>query len=163
MKLFLRWAVWMMCIAWLLSLFGCGKKEPQMLDGPGMEYVPNWTEFTLSRSDSYARYNFSFTVTDTDSDPSVSGTCRDEDGNEYDVETGIVLTGETLWTLRRLNLEQLPEEEPWSEDLELPLDAATITLTLTMADGNVVKKNASSNLSIEIYNLLLPYFINNQL
>ena len=86
----------------------------------------------------------------------------DEDGNEYDVQTGITITGDTLWTLRQMHLEQLPEEEPWPEDLEMPLDAATITLTLTMADGNVVKKNASSNLSVEIYNLLLPYFINNQ-
>ena len=42
------------------------------------------------------------------------------------------------------------------------LAGTSFTLTLTMADGNVVKKNASSNLSIEIYNLLLPYFINNQ-
>lgn len=162
MKKLLRLAVLIMCITWLLALFGCGKEKPHMLDGPGMEYTPEWTEFTLSRSDSYAQHNFSFTVTEGDTEPMVSGVCRDEDGNEYDVETGIVLTGETLWTLRRLNLEQLPEEEPWPEDLELPLDAATITLTLTMADGNVVKKNASSNLSIEIYNLLLPYFINNQ-
>ena len=132
-----------------------------MPDGPGMEYTPEWTEFTLSRSDSYAQYNFSFTVTEGETDPVVSGVCRDEDGNEYD-ETGIVISEDTLWTLRRMNPEQLPDEGPRPEDLELPLDAATITLTLTMADGTVVKKNASSNLSIEIYNLLLPYFINNQ-
>ena len=133
-----------------------------MLDGPGMEYTPEWTEFTLSRSDSYAQYNFSFTVTEGDPEPMVSGMCRDEDGNEYDVQTGIVLTDETLWTLRRLHLEQLPEEEPWPEDLEMPLDMENVKLTLTLSDGTVVKKNASSNLSIEIYHLLLPYFINNQ-
>lgn len=161
MKQFLRWVVWMMCIAWLLSLFGCGKKEPQMLDGPGMEYTPKWTEFTLSRSDSYAQYNFSFTVTEGDTDPVVSGVCRDEDGNEYD-ETGIVISGDTLWTLRRMNLEQLPDEEPWPEDLELPLDMETVKMTITLSDGTVVKKNVSSNLSMEIYQILLPYFINNQ-
>ena len=61
-----------------------------------------------------------------------------------------------------MHLEQLPEEEPWPEDLEMPLDMENVKLTLTLSDGTVVKKNASSNLSIEIYNLLLPYFINNQ-
>ena len=156
-----RLAVCFMCIAWLLSLFGCGKEKPHMLDGPDMEYKPQWTEFTLSRSDSYAQYNFSFTVTEGDTDPLVIGVCRDQDGNEYDVENGIVLTGDTLWALRRLNLEQLPEEEPWPEDLEMPLDRENITLTVVLSDGTVVKKNASSTLSMEIYQLLLPYFINN--
>ena len=133
-----------------------------MLDGPDMEYRPEWTEFTLSRSDSYAQHNFSFTVTEGDTEAMVSGVCRDEDGNEYDVQIGITITDDTLWTLRRMHLEQLPEEEPWPEDLELPLDMESVKLTLTLSDGTVVKKNASSNLSIEIYKLLLPYFINNQ-
>lgn len=162
MKKFLRLAVLIMCMAWLLSLFGCGKKKTQMLDGPGMEYVPRWTEFTLSRSDSYAQYNFSFTVTEGDTEAFVSGVCRDEDGNEYDVETGIVITGDTLWTLRRINLEQLQEEEPWPEDLEQPLDMENVKLTIVLSDGTVEKKNVSSSLSLEIYKLLLPYFINNQ-
>ena len=133
-----------------------------MLDGPGMEYVPRWTEFTLSRSDSYAQYNFSFTVTEGDTEAFVSGVCRDEDGNEYDVETGIVITWDTLWTLRRMNLEQLQEEEPWPEDLEQPLDMENVKLTIVLSDGTVEKKNVSSSLSLEIYKLLLPYFINNQ-
>lgn len=162
MKKLLRLAVLIMCITWLLALFGCAKGKPQMLDGPGMEYTPEWTEFTLSRSDSYAQHNFSFAVTEGDTEPMVSGVCRDEDGNEYDVQTGITITGDTLWTLRQMHLEQLPEEEPWPEDLEMPLDMENVKLTLTLSDGTVVKKNASSNLSIEIYNLLLPYFINNQ-
>ena len=76
-------------------------------------------------------------------------------------ETGIAISVEDLWQLRWMNLHQLPEEEPWPEDLEMPLDAATITLTLTMADGTVVQKNASSDLSIKIYELLLPYLKNN--
>ena len=84
----------------------------------------------------------------------------DEDGNEYD-ETGIVISGDTLWMLRRMNLEQLPDEEPWPEDLEMPLDMENVKLTLTLSDGTVVKKNVSSNISIEFYHLLLPYFINN--
>ena len=162
MKKLLRLAVVFVCMTWLLSLLGCGKAKPEVLDGPDMEYTPKWTEFTLSRSDSYAQHNFSFTVTEGDTEPMVSGVCRDEDGNEYDVQTGITITGDTLWTLRRLNLEQLPEEEPWPEDLEIPLDMESVTLMLTLPDGTVEKKNASSNLSIEIYHLLLPYFINNQ-
>lgn len=161
MKKLLRLAVLTMCITWLLALFGCGKEKPHVPDGSGMEYTPEWTEFTLSRSDSYAQYNFSFTVTEGDTAPVVSGVCRDEDGNEYG-ETGIVISGDTLWTLRRMNLEQLPDEEPWPEDLELPLDMETVKMTITLSDGTVVKKNVSSNLSMEIYQILLPYFINNQ-
>ena len=76
-------------------------------------------------------------------------------------ETGIAISAEDLWQLRWMDLDQLPDEEPWPEDLEQPLDTESITLTLTLSDGTVVEKNASSDLSIEIYTLLLPYLKNN--
>lgn len=140
------------------------EEEPFMLDGPGMEYTPAWTEFTLSRSDSHAQHNFSFTVTEGDTEPMVSGVCRDSDGNEYDVETGIVLTGDTLWTLRRMDLEQLQnvvETETW-EELPQVLDGSDVTLSIVLTDGTVEKKHISAELSLEIYQQLLPYFINNK-
>lgn len=53
-------AVLATCAACVLSLFGCGKEH--ILDGPGMVNDLTWTEFTVTRSDSYAQYNFWFTV-----------------------------------------------------------------------------------------------------
>lgn len=46
MKKLFRLVVYIMCIAWLLSIVGCGKGH--LLDGSGMERA-EWSEFTLSR------------------------------------------------------------------------------------------------------------------
>ena len=150
-----------MCIAWLLTLLGCGKEKPFMLDGPQMEYQSPWTAFTISRIDSNTRYHFWFTVTDDGDQPLVTGECSDEEGNSYMEETGIAISAEDLWQLRWMDLDQLPDEEPWPEDLERPTDMDNITLTITLRDGTVEEKSASSDLSIEIYMLLLPYLKNN--
>lgn len=138
------------------------EEDPFMLDGPSMEYTPPWTAFTVSRSDSNAQYIFWFTVMDGDPDALVTGECRDKDGGYFEEEAGIPISAETLQALQWMNLEQLPEEEEWPEDLERPLDDSTITLSVTLSDGTVIKKQASGELSMEIYQLLLPYFINNQ-
>ena len=156
-----RWVVFAVCIAWLLTLLGCEKEKAHMLDGPGMEYQSPWTSFTLSRSDSNTQYSFWFELTETDTEALVIGSCRDENGVDYEAETGIPISGEDLWQLRWMDLDQLPDEEAWSEDMEMPTDTAVITLTLTLSDGTTVKKNASGDLSIEIYKLLLPYLKNN--
>ena len=146
-----------MCLACLLTLLGCGKEEPFMLYGPGMEYQSPWTAFTISRSDSNTRYSFWFTVTDDGYEPLVTGACSDERGKSYIEEAGTEISAEDLWQLRWMDLDQLPDEEPWPEDLEMPTDMSTITLTLTLRDGTVVKKSASGDLSMEIYEILLPY------
>ena len=161
MKTISRWVVFAVCIAWLLALLGCEKEKPIMLDGPGMEYQSPWTAFTISRADSNTQYNFWFTVTDTGDQALLTGGCSDEQGNPYVEETGIPISASDLWQLRWMDFDQLPDEEPWPEDLELPTDMASITLTLTLSDGTVVNKNASSALSMNIYALLLPYLKNN--
>ena len=158
MKRLKRSVVFGMCIAWLLTLLGCGKEKPFMLDGPQMEYQSPWTAFTISRIDSNTQYHFWFTVTDDGDQPLVTGECSDEEGTSYMEETGIAISAEDLWQLRWMDLDQLPEKET---GVALPADAAGITLTLTLSDGTVVQKNASSDLSIEIYTLLLPYLKNN--
>ena len=76
--------------------------------------------------------------------------------------SGIPVSFETLQALHLLYLEDLPDAEAWPEDLELPLDANSTELRLTLPDGSIAEKNASTKLSIEIYQLLLPYFIQNQ-
>ena len=90
----------------------------------------------------------------------VIGECYDEEGNFYEEEIGIVLSAEDLWQLRWMNLDQLPDAQQWDEDLERPMDMAGITLTLTLSDGTVEQKNLSSDQSMEIYQLLLPYLKN---
>ena len=139
-----------------------GEEKPTMLDGPSMEYQSPWTAFALSRSDSNTRYCFWFEVTETDEGAVVTGSCQDEDGRDYEAETGIPISAEDLRELRWMDFDQLPDEEPWPEDLEMPLDMERIQMTLTLSDGTVEKKDASSNLSIEIYKLLLPYLKNHQ-
>lgn len=139
---------------------GSGEK-PVMLDGPGMEYQSPWTAFTLTRTDSNTRYSFWFTITDDGEQALVTGECNDEDGNSYLEETGAEVSAGDLWQLRWMDFDQLPEEEPWPEDLERPTDMANITLAITLRDGTVEEKSASSDLSIKIYELLLPYLKNN--
>ena len=162
------------CIFLLLSLVGCKQKDPVipngtkednsfMLDSSGMEYVPPWTEFTLSRSDSNAQYIFWFTVKDTDSEVLVTGECRNKDGGFYEEENGIPISAETIWALRWMDLERLSnvdESEILPDGMDELLDGSDIRLYITLDDGTVVKKNASDELSMEIYKLLLPYFIN---
>ena len=87
MKQVIRMAMLLGATACIFSLFGCGKKHIQ--DGPGMINDLNWKNFTVSRSDSYAQYNFSFTVEQKDTGFFLTGECRDDQGNEYNVENGI--------------------------------------------------------------------------
>ena len=153
-----RWMVFAVCIAWLLTLLGCEKEKPHMLDGPGMEYQSPWTKFTLSRTDSNTRYCFWFTVTDNGDQALVTGECRDEKGDCYAEETGIEISAEDLWQLRWMNLQTLDEPSGFPEDVEPRLGASRITLSLMLPSGETVEKNASGDLSMEIYQLLLPYF-----
>ena len=150
-----------LCCCAACCLLGCSInifEKPEMLDGPGMEYAPQWEKFVLSRTDSYVQYNFWFSVSDDTEEPLLTGECFDEKGNQYIEEEGIPLSGETIWALRWMDLEKLEEEVPFSDDLEPILDDSEITLTLVLADGKTVKKNISGELAMEIYQLLLPYF-----
>ena len=148
--------IMLLCCSIALSLFGCSKRH--ISDGPGMEYAPSWTAFTISRSDSSMQYNFWFTVTDDGDQPLVIGECCDEEGNFYEEEIGTVLSAEDLWKLRWMNLQMLDAPIEFSEDLEPILDDRKITLSLVLPSGETVEKNASGDLSMEIYQLLLPYF-----
>ena len=106
-------------------------------------------------------YSFWFEVTETDDGVVVIGACQDEKGMNYETEIGIPISIDDIWTLRWMDFDQLLDEEPWPEDLEMPTDMANITLTLTLRDGTVEKKSASGDLSMKIYELLLPYLKNN--
>lgn len=136
----------------VLTLFGCTKP----LDGPGMVNDRPWREFTLTRSDSFAQYNFWFTVQVTETGYLLTGQCRDEDGNEYVQESGVTLSEGDGQYLRALWLGELPDAVAEDDDLIL-LDAPTIRLFLTMIDGTQQEKCLSDDISIEIYHRFLPY------
>ena len=147
----------LLCLGIGILLGACGKKSKHMVDGPDMEYVPQWSEFILSRSDSSTQNSFWFKVTDQGDTAVMIGECSDENGNQYVEESGIELSGDTLWQLRWMDLEKLEASVEWPEDLERPLDDSTECLTLVLSNGEVVEKNVSSELSFQIYDLLLPY------
>ena len=138
--------------ACLLTLVGCTKP----LDGPGMVNDRPWREFTLTRSDSFAQYNFWFTVQVTETGYLLTGQCRDEDGNEYVQESGVLLTEGDGQYLRALWMGELPDAVAEDDDLIL-LDAPIVRLFLTMKDGTQQEKCLSDDISIEIYHRFLPY------
>jgi hypothetical protein len=161
MKKVIRFAMLFGATACIFSLFGCGRKHIQ--DGPGMINDLNWKAFTLSRSDSFAQYNFTFTVEKSEGNYLLTGECRDQEGNEYCVEEGISLSGKDIQYLRTLNLGNLPDIIPASpdetDDLTV-LDAPTITLFVTFPDGEFLEKAMTNDFSIQFYERFLRYFIN---
>ena len=140
--------------ACLLALFGCTKP----VDGPGMVNDRPWQEFTLSRSDSYAQYNFWFTVQVTETGFLLTGECRDENGNAYALETGVPLSEADGQYLRDLWLGEQPDVQPDGDEDLILLDAPDVRLVLTWLDGTQQEKYLPEETSIEIYNRFLPYF-----
>ena len=139
--------------ACLLTLVGCTKP----LDGPGMVNDRPWREFTLTRSDSFAQYNFWFTVQVTETGYLLTGQCRDEDGNEYVQESGVLLSEGDGQYLRALWLGELPDAAAQEDDDLILLDAPIVRLFLTGLDGTQMEKCLSDDISIEIYHRFLPY------
>ena len=140
--------------ALLLTLFGCAKP----VDGPGMVNDRPWQEFTLSRSDSFAQYNFWFTVQVTETGYLLTGQCRDEDGNEYIQESGVPLSEGDGQYLRELWLGELTDMQPDEDDGLILLDAPDVRLVLIWRDGTRQEKDLPEETSIEIYERFLPYF-----
>ena len=107
-----KWNCLAVAAACVLALFGCTKP----VDGPGMVNDRPWQEFTLSRSDSYAQYNFWFTVQVTDSGWHLTGECRDDSGDVYTQETGVPLSDADGQYLRGLWLGEQPDVQPGEDD-----------------------------------------------
>ena len=148
-----KWSGLAAVAACLLTLVGCTKP----LDGPGMVNDRPWREFTLTRSDSFAQYNFWFTVQVTETGYLLTGQCRDEDGNEYVQESGVPLSEGDGQYLRALWLGELPDAAAQEDDDLILLDAPIVRLFLTGLDGTQQEKCLSDDISIEIYHRFLPY------
>ena len=142
-----------------LFFTGC-RRKPFMLDGPGMEYEPQWEEFPLIRRDSYPQYHFRLSVSQAEDAPILTGEYTDEEGNLHLIETGIELSAETLWQLRWMDPEQLEtiNQEFYVPNLPASIDQSRISFTLTLSDGSVEVKLMVESLASEIYELLSPYF-----
>ena len=149
-----------MCISVLLSLFGCGKKDRFILDGPGMVNVAEFKKLDILRSDSYAQYNFSFTLEESYFSFFVSGECRDQDGTIYQLESKICeLSHKDFIFFKDLKLDDLPDSKETEQTDEIILDASDYSLQLTYSDGITVKKAINLDLTTTFYNRLLPYFV----
>lgn len=155
-----------LCMTFLLSLFGC---RNHIADGPGMINTLKWDSFELSRSDSYSQYNFGFIFEASDNGYLLKGECRDENGNIYKSYNGIEISSAQGEKLRSsFKLDDLSDVIPVKNDEAdstaeeaFILDAPTINLILKYYDGSQKEKAITSELSIEIYEQLLPYFMNN--
>ena len=165
MKAVIRIGVIIVCFSAFLSIFGC---KAHILDGPGMVNKAQWTGFTLSRSDSYAQHNFYFDVKDNDEGAFVTGSCRDAEGNIYEVDDGIPVPPETIDRLRQLGIDELeeipkqekqqPEQTDGMEEYFL-LDDSSVKLTVLYYTELYIDKVVTYELSLQIYEILLPLFI----
>ena len=169
LKQFLRYgkrlAVMIMCIAVLLSLFGCSRPKTHVppigddlepvVDGPGSLAPTPWHTMELSRSDMYYPYNFNFTLTLDNGRYLATGYCADEDGNRYETEEGIEIP---LEVIDIFDLGSLSDDRGSSFGDSFVMDAPIISLTLTYGDGTQKEKAIGESLSLEIYQALLPYF-----
>lgn len=156
-----------MCIATILSLFGCKK---HMVDGPGMEMPTEWIMLELSRSDSYAQHNFNFTVKELDRSYFVTGECRDEYG-EYELTEPVKLAKKDYNYIKELKLDSfvhIPSESESNNsesdvsfDELIVLDAPSISIVLTYYNGDTKEIGDVNSVSITLYKKLLPYFRKN--
>ena len=160
MKFRKKWAVMLMCLAALASLFGCTVKNPPTVDGPGMENTDYWVSFTVSRVDSYAQHNFCITVEETAEGYVVTGNVRDDDGTEYEETEGFILDEQTLIRLQQLRPHKLPDVVPYPDQPDAPvaLDAPLVNIQVVCANGTRLEKVDENDFSIGVYQLLLPGF-----
>ena len=152
MKISLRMAVVVLC---LLSLFGCGKKDRHILDGPGMVREVTWQEFTLSQQSDVYEENYSLTV-------------RWDQGNDafylyvYTIATAaddpepIRLKSKTVNRILSMDFLGLPNEQPSDLELEI-LDGTFSDFQVIDQDGVTYKKVLSYEMEQELKQLLLPY------
>ncbi|MBR4868250.1 MAG: hypothetical protein IKU10_03755 [Clostridia bacterium] len=153
MKRYICFAVAVLC---LLMLFGCGKSDPFILDGPNMERDLGWTEFTLSSQSDVYEQNFSLTVTMNEQ----ATRC---DLLVYTIATGgddpqpIPLQSKTVDRLLAMNLEDLEDKPPVSNE-ELILDGTTHRLEVVDKNGVTHEKVITQNLFDQINQLLTPYY-----
>ena len=146
MKKLFRWVVIGMCLAGLLSLFGC--REPIIRDKTGMVRTINWKSFTISQiSDDYSQH-YSFTV-DKESD----GYYLVLEGEYPDFEDQhILLPQETVDQLLAMDLGNFPDVVP-DKNEEMLLDGTHQSLVVG-EDDTLMRKSVSFQEAEQLRELL---------
>ena len=148
-----------MCISALLSLFGCGKKDRIILDGPGMVNTLAWDSFSISRyGDSMADQNFHITVKYHVDGYILKGEVLGSEETE-----GMILSENDCRKIDELKPHLLPDvvmtENQSEMDDVMILDAPTVDIEVGYVDGTLHKKVDKDDFSMSIFNIAEPYFI----
>ena len=152
-----RWVVIGMCMAFLLSLFGCNK-DKYILDGSDMEREL-WQEFTISQTSDEYNQNFSYTVKyDETEDKGYLYMEVPHETKGYPVLKSIELDSDTVNELINLNILSFTDEPKESNELEAEiLDGTFLRFSVTDSSGNVFKKVISNEAEQKILTLITPY------
>ena len=143
-------AVIIMCLASLLSLFGC--KKPHVVDGPDME-MKTWNQFTISQSSDDYSQSYAYTVKHDASWKYYLLTDVFDYELGYPVEKSVELDSATVNGLIGLHIEAQPIYEPNELEAEI-LDGTHLTLTVTEENGTFSRREISQALANEILELL---------
>ena len=159
--------VLILCGSLLAALFGGGKKDKYILDGPGMINPASWESFTVSRSDSYAQHNFYIKVEVRNEGLVVTGEVRGEDGTIYEEEDGILLPEDASLAIHALMPAMLPVQQPAEDsdagDLLFPdgleaLDMPDVSIEVVCSDGRILQCADEDDFSIMVYEIVMPHF-----
>lgn len=152
-----RWVVIGMCMAFLLSLFGCNK-DKYILDGSDMEREL-WQEFTISQTSDEYNQNFSYTVKyDETEDKGYLYMEVPHETKGYPVLKSIELDSDTVNELINLNILSFTDEPKESNESEAEiLDGTFLSFSVTDSSGNVFKKVISNEAEQKILTLITPY------
>lgn len=150
MKKIKTWAVIIMCLLSLLSLFGC--KKPHVVDGPDME-MKTWDAFTISQSSDDYSQSYAYTVKHDASWKYYLTTDVFDYELGYPVEKSVELDSATVNGLIGLHLETQPEYEPNELEAEI-LDGTHLRLTVIDNSGDISRRNVSQALADMILEIL---------
>ena len=152
-----RLAVIAVCISMLLSLFGCGKLKPFILDGPDMERTL-WSEFTISQTSDVYEENFSYTVKyDKISGEAYFYTEVPHETKGYPIEKSIQLKSKDLQALININIMSFANVQAVESDDELILDGTFLKFWVTDSNGEKFNKSVPYEDEKEILKIIKPY------
>ncbi|MGN0476172.1 MAG: hypothetical protein ACI4HM_02430 [Ruminococcus sp.] len=115
-----------------------------------------WQELNMWRNHSNFGYCFNITVKKSENEQYIAcGRFCDKEGNEYKFEDGIAISRNAVEELRKLNLEQLPNEEKSNKNEKCyALDGTEGKYTLTYSHNQTQSKVMGEELIDKIKNIL---------
>ena len=150
MKKIKTWAVIIMCLLSLLSLYGC--KKPHNVDGPDME-MKTWDEFTLSQSSDDYSQCYAYTVKHDSSWKYYLSVDEFDYELGYPAEKSVELDSATVNGLIGLHIEAQPLYEPDELEAEL-LDGTHLSLVVIDQNGKMTRRAVTQSLANNILEIL---------